>query len=87
MKSDRCEGTEVTPTTWSLIECAVGIISCCLPTLRLLPVVVFGTTFSSATLTVGSFGSKRFRHIVNGNSHKPHKDGTLSSEGTTMNST
>ena len=73
--------------TWSLIECAVGIIWCCLPTLRLLPVLVFGMTFSSAVLAVGSFGSKCFRHIVSGNSHKTHTDGALSSEGTTMIST
>ena len=87
MKADSYEGTEVVPMTWSLIECAVGIISCCLPTLRLLPVLVFGTTFSSAMLAVGSSGSKRFRHIVSGNSHKSLKDGVFPSEGTAMNYT
>ena len=72
--------------SWSLIECAMGIISCCLPTLRSLPMLMFGMTFSSAMLTVGSSTSKRFRQIVGGNSHNPHKDAVLSSEGTTKNS-
>ena len=74
---------------WSLIECAVGIISCCLPTLRSLLVLAFGrlatTRYGSAMFTMGSSGSKRFRHTVSGNSRSSRNGGTLP-KGTMMNS-
>ena len=84
MKADWCQGTETVPMSWSLIECAVGIISCCLPTLRSLTVLLFGRRRAAhgAVATVGS-GGKRVRQIV---SNDTHNDGTLPYEGTTVDS-
>ena len=67
----------------------MGIISCCLPTLRSLFVMVFGRrrarTPSDAVPTVGSPWTKRFQHTSN-NIHNTHYDGSLPNEITTMNS-
>ena len=73
--------------SWSLIECAMGIISCCLPTLRSLIVLLLGRRRAAhgAVATVGS-GRKRVRQMVSSNSDDTHNDGSLPYEGTTVNS-
>ena len=79
MKADWCQGVSIVPITWGLIECAVGIISCCLPTLRSLFIKVFGhrgTTYGSAVSNVGGSGSKRFQHTANCSTYNDHS-GTL----------
>ena len=77
-------------SVWSQVECSMGIISCCLPTLRSLFVMVFGRrrarTPSDAVPTVGSPWAKRFPHIISDNIHNTHYDGSLPNEITTMNS-
>ena len=65
----------------------MGIISCCLPTLRSLFVKAFGrrgTTCGSAVSNVGGSGSKRFQHTANCSTH----NGTLCPpfQGTMTNS-
>ena len=66
----------------------MGIISCCLPTLRSLFVLVFGrqrTTDGGGPPTVGSPGKMVFPHMVSDNSHKTQSDGMLPNEGTAVN--
>ena len=80
MKADWCQGTSVVPITWGLIECAVGVVSCGLPTLRSLFVKVFGrcgTTSGSAVSHVGGSGSKHFQHTANGSAYSTDHDSTL----------
>ena len=90
MKADWCQGIEMDSTVWSLVECSMGIISCCLPTLRSLFVMVFSRrgarTPSDAVPTVGSPWTKHFRHTISNNTHNTHYDGSLPNEITTMNS-
>ena len=65
----------------------MGIISCCLPTLRSLFVLVFGRqrTTGGGPPTVGSPGKMLFPHMVSDNSHKTQSDGMLPNEGTAVN--
>ena len=87
MKADWCQGV-VSPVTWGLIECAVGIISCCLPTLRSLLMLVFGhrrTTNGGGPPTVGSPGKILIPQMVSDNSHETQSDGMLPNEGITVN--
>ena len=68
----------------------MGIISCCLPTLRSLFVLVFGRrrarTPGGSVPTVGSPWIKRIQHTVSDNIHSTHHGGWLSNKVTTMNS-
>ena len=71
MRADWCQGSLVTAINWCLIECAVGIISCSLPPLRPLFVLVFGrpdmTHDSSGPFDVTTVGSRPIRPIANRN--------------------
>ena len=71
MRADWCQGSLTTAINWCLIECAVGIISCSLPPLRPLFVLVFGrsdtTHDNSGPSAVITVGTRPLRPIANGN--------------------
>ena len=79
MSADWYQGSLVRLSSWSLIECAVGIITCCLPTLRPLCMPIFGRRDArkddsgpSDVTTVGGGGGggvkKRFRNMFSDSS-------------------
>lgn len=91
MRADQCQGTLATAVAWCLVECAAGIISCCLPTLRPLLAMVFSgfrTTQNNSgpsdVTTVGGSGPQRFRRVANGNDNRlrpPYEDTVMNSIG------